>query len=757
MSCISSNFSSFFLNSLNDPSEFSKYLSNGELRFSSTFEDFQVYGQNNAQQQQQQHYQQQQHHINGGVGVLCNANGEIITSNGDEGNSNIENTQPIVTSVQHYGSYQAQQMQQHHLQQQQTRWALPHQQTNHQQNLPLNAAAASAASTSGVATAGNQHFDGSFEFMKYLRHSNDYNDNAHDAGGQPNQSQSSHAIAVGTKPEASLNNGLMDLDNAHKRAAARKTPVLSSVNSNHHNSATSNSSHPTPMDIYDHDSKHNIYDLHHMNSMHSSNSNESSMELSSMNYPNSHLNASNSNTSSEGGNTQNHSDFSMLSGVGKSQNSTTANAATTAAAAAAAAATASPAAPKPLATFTIKDNFEAHPSHKVEEGIFQHMNKLPPKKKDNLKQLGVRFTGQMTLNDKSIIVENFIKFCQEYEIKDHRPFLSLNQSGLNKPDQIKFARYLGQGLPTFTLFCIYSNFKNLFCTKRTEIYTKDGYNLPYILDKIKRFLANTTADLKNIINNQSNDSMDFLTTVPTVAAPSTNSMMNPMSSSLNSLPPPLIPQQPQSSLLSPMGDFGQTKSQLANTRPLESLMIYENFDVHETHRIEDGISTQMARLPPKKQELLKQFGIQTNQTVTYYEKYIIIENFNRFCNEYKVADHRPFLDLQENGLPKSEQLKFIRYLGQGLPNLTLSKIYLVFKDLLGISRIEKMALDGYNLDAILKKKKKNLYNRMTAAAVHKECHPEASTQTKPSTSISTTPAQPSTPLMPLYQQDAYKT
>lgn len=27
-----------------------------------------------------------------------------------------------------------------------------------------------------------------------------------------------------------------------------------------------------------------------------------------------------------------------------------------------------------------------------------------------------------------------------------------------------------------------------------------------------------------------------------------------------------------------------------------------------------------------------------------------------------------------------------------------------------------MALDGYNLDAILKKKKKNLYNRMTAAA-----------------------------------------
>lgn len=402
MSCISSNFSSFFLNSLNDPSEFSKYLSNGELRFSSTFEDFQVYG--GTQQQQQQHYQQpqQQHHING----------ELISSNGDEGNSNIENTQPIIQSVQHYGSYPPQQQQQLNAQQQQTRWALPQhhpqqQQANQNpQNLPQQTHANNITSSAGghqvQTSSGNQHFDGSFEFMKYLRHSNDYSDNSQDGHGA--QSQTSHATAVGTKPDASLNNGLMDLDNAHKRGASRKTPVLSSVNSNHHNN--SNSSHPTPMDIYDHDSKHNIYDLHHMNSVHSSNSNESSMELSSMNYPNSHLNASNSNTSSEGGNTQTHSDFSMLSGVANSQNSSSASGNTTAAAAA------SPAAPKPLASFTIKDNFEAHPSHKVEEGIFQHMNKLPSKKKDNLKQLGVRFTGQMTLNDKSIIVENFIKFCQ---------------------------------------------------------------------------------------------------------------------------------------------------------------------------------------------------------------------------------------------------------------------------------------------------------------------------------------------------------
>jgi len=32
-------------------------------------------------------------------------------------------------------------------------------------------------------------------------------------------------------------------------------------------------------------------------------------------------------------------------------------------------------------------------------------------------------------------------------------------------------------------------------------YTKDGYNLPYILDKTKRFLANTTAGKWNLYLN----------------------------------------------------------------------------------------------------------------------------------------------------------------------------------------------------------------------------------------------------------------
>uniref|UniRef100_B4N5E5 GK20559 n=1 Tax=Drosophila willistoni TaxID=7260 RepID=B4N5E5_DROWI len=152
-------------------------------------------------------------------------------------------------------------------------------------------------------------------------------------------------------------------------------------------------------------------------------------------------------------------------------------------------------------------------------------------------------------------------------------------------------------------------------------------------------------------------------------------------------------------------------------RSLEHMIIYENFDVHETHRIEDGVCTHISRLPPKKQELLKQFGIQSSQQcLSNYEKYILIENFIKFCNEYQISDHRPFLDFHESALSKCEQLKFVRYLGQGLSNLTLNKIYVAFKDLMSHGRTEKSGLDNYNLDALLKKKRKNLYNRLHAAA-----------------------------------------
>uniref|UniRef100_A0A1A9ZKG5 Uncharacterized protein n=1 Tax=Glossina pallidipes TaxID=7398 RepID=A0A1A9ZKG5_GLOPL len=208
-------------------------------------------------------------------------------------------------------------------------------------------------------------------------------------------------------------------------------------------------------------------------------------------------------------------------------------------------------------------------------------------------------------------------------------------------------------------------------------------------------------------------------------------------------------------------DYGNPKCVMP--RALENLMIYENFDVHETHRIEDGICTQLTRLPPKKQELLKQFGIQNNQTVTYYEKYIITENFSRFCNEYKVADHRPFLELQENGLSKSEQLKFVRYLGQGLPNLTLNKIYLAFKDVLGFNRIEKMITDGYNLETILKRKKKNLLNRMSATAVNKECKPDINPSSIPASVLTTASSTAITTnnapqlLSPYQQHNAFNT
>ncbi|TDG52758.1 hypothetical protein AWZ03_000991 [Drosophila navojoa] len=207
--------------------------------------------------------------------------------------------------------------------------------------------------------------------------------------------------------------------------------------------------------------------------------------------------------------------------------------------------------------------------------------------------------------------------------------------------------------------------------------------------------SSSTSNSSNTVNNY----------VPAAAAAASSQSLDTRYScvapaSMSLLPPPSLP---------PLGP---------PPRALEQLIIYENFNVHETHRIEDGVCTHISRLPPKKQELLKQFGIQSSsqQCLSNYEKCILIENFIKFCNEYQISDHRPFLDFHESALSKCEQLKFVRYLGQGLSNLTLNKIYVAFKELLGNGRPDKAGSESYNLDALLKKKRKNLYNRLHAAA-----------------------------------------
>ncbi|XP_016965661.1 uncharacterized protein LOC108034919 isoform X1 [Drosophila biarmipes] len=771
MSCISSNFSSFFLNSLNDPSEFSKYLSNGELKCTN-FEEFQVFGcgagaptQQQQPPQQQQHQQQQQqqysqtHLPNGNPAAVAAsaadfANYEATQATSQRENSSSANSGSSVNPA-HYASAAAASAS--------VEAAAPTSNpgVGAAGSSPLTATPPSNRWPTAVATpnghqsttasAGGsvpQHFDGSFEFIKYLRHSTDFTpssaSSASEASSCP-EKPGKQGIPAGTTPpppaQSPVASGLLDLDTStsqKSRSASRKVAALLSSVSRASNSLVDTSS--SALDVFDHDSKQTIFDLQHMASNGSSNSNESSLEM--LAFPNSHLNASNSNTSSEGAACGSAGEFGGLL-TGASCSSSTASS--------------SSHAPKLLGSFVIKENFEVHPSHKVEEGIFQHMNKLPSKKKDTLKQLGVRFTGQMTLTDKSIVVENFIKFCEEYDIKDHRPWLSLNQCGLNKPEQIKFARYLGQGLPTFTLFCIYSNFKNLFCTKRTEIYTKDGYNLPYILDKTKRFLANTTADLKNMAaandgslefasgsggsSSSNSNTSSSAANIGSNSNSSSSGSSNPVPGSginPNALPAGYVTsstaqqqqqqQQHQHQMaMDPRYGCGAPPALLPPPpipalgpppRSLEQLIIYENFDVHETHRIEDGVCTHISRLPPKKQELLKQFGIQSSSQhcLSNYEKYILIENFIKFCNEYQISDHRPFLDFHESALSKCEQLKFVRYLGQGLSNLTLNKIYVAFKELLGNGRPEKASMEGYNLDTLLKKKRKNLYNRMHAAA-----------------------------------------
>ncbi|XP_017080445.2 uncharacterized protein LOC108114164 isoform X2 [Drosophila eugracilis] len=760
MSCISSNFSSFFLNSLNDPSEFSKYLSNGELKCTN-FEEFQVFGcgagaptQQQQQQQQQQHQQYSHTHLPNGSAAASATdfpNYEVTTTSQRESTSSVNSGSSV--NPAHYASGAASASA--NIEASVAAAPTSNPGAGAAGSTPLTATPPSNRWPTAVATPNGhqgtasapgsvpQHFDGSFEFIKYLRHSTDFTpstaSSASETSSCPEKTGNGKpGIPAGTTPpppaQSPVASGLIDLDTStsqKSRSASRKVAALLSSVSRASNSLVDTST--SALDVFDHDSKQTIFDLQHMASNGSSNSNESSLEM--LAFPNSHLNASNSNTSSEGAACGSAGEFGGLL-TGASCSSSTASS--------------SSHAPKLLGSFVIKENFEVHPSHKVEEGIFQHMNKLPSKKKDTLKQLGVRFTGQMTLTDKSIVVENFIKFCEEYDIKDHRPWLSLNQCGLNKPEQIKFARYLGQGLPTFTLFCIYSNFKNLFCTKRTEIYTKDGYNLPYILDKTKRFLANTTADLKNMA--AANDgSLEFASSSggsssnSNTSSSNTNigSNSNSSSGSSNAVAGSVInsnsvamsagyvtssaAQQQHQMAMDPRYGCGAPPALLPPPpipalgpppRSLEQLIIYENFDVHETHRIEDGVCTHISRLPPKKQELLKQFGIQSSSQhcLSNYEKYILIENFIKFCNEYQISDHRPFLDFHESALSKCEQLKFVRYLGQGLSNLTLNKIYVAFKELLGNGRPEKASMEGYNLDTLLKKETKNLYNRMHAAA-----------------------------------------
>ncbi|XP_020816783.1 LIM domain-containing protein A isoform X2 [Drosophila serrata] len=550
MSCISSNFSSFFLNSLNDPSEFSKYLSNGELKCSN-FEEFQVFGCAGATSQQQHHQQQQQlqqlqqqqqqysthsHLTNGGsvtdfyeaaaatqataaaaastsqretcTGSAVSSSGSTVIADASIAAAPTSATAPTGSSVSTGGAGGAGGSITGTPLLPSNRWPTAVATPNG------HASGAAAVGTTAAASV-PQHFDGSFEFIKYLRHSTDFTPSpgpssvSEGAAGGPEKGKSLLAGSTPPPPAQSpVAGGLIDLDTStsqKSRSASRKVAALLSSVSRASNTLVDTST--SALDVFDHDSKQTIFDLQHMASNGSSNSNESSLEM--LAFPNSHLNASNSNTSSEGAACGSAGEFGGLL-TGASCSSSTASSTSHA--------------PKLLGSFVIKENFEVHPSHKVEEGIFQHMNKLPSKKKDTLKQLGVRFTGQMTLTDKSIVVENFIKFCEEYDIKDHRPWLSLNQCGLNKPEQIKFARYLGQGLPTFTLFCIYSNFKNLFCTKRTEIYTKDGYNLPYILDKTKRFLANTTAgdnvnNSNNITTNNTSNKTNNTTTTTTPSTP----------------------------------------------------------------------------------------------------------------------------------------------------------------------------------------------------------------------------------------------
>ncbi|KAL5278854.1 hypothetical protein ACFFRR_003470 [Megaselia abdita] len=397
--------------------------------------------------------------------------------------------------------------------------------------------------------------------------------------------------------------------------------------------------------------------------------------------------------------------------------------------------------PKTLMDFFITENFYVPPSHKIEDGILKHMNRLPIKKKDDLKSLGVTFTGQISIDDKLIIVQNFERFCDEYGITDHRPFLEVSKCRMLKAEKIKFARYLGQGLPKLALFCIYNNFKNMFNLHCVNL------DLPQIFKKLKYVLSNKASLKRMPKTHQSENSVEESTT--TISKSSNQTSQSPLPVIFNeyiyeipsfsetcpyneliikyectkcdeffrnledlsqhskkvhveSLEDPKITE------IEKEGKHEQTLVTVINPNALTEFVIKENFEVHQSHRVEDGIFQHMTRLPLKKRNQFKSLGVTLALHISIDDKSIIVENFTRFCDEYGIKDHRPFLEVSKCGMLKAEQVKFARYLGQGLPTLALFCIYKNFQNLFCMKKFKGDVKSIYDLQCILKMAKRFL-------------------------------------------------
>lgn len=343
MSCISSNFSSFFLDSLNDPSEFAKYLSNTENKVHTMDE---IYTTTN----------------NGSIATTINNSGTHYNSGGGGSSNNIMNTsgcdgdeQCVSSSSVYNHHHENHQNNNHH-----STVATPtssqshhhHHQNHHQYNqqqTSQNYQHQHHSNPDGHISNNPTSFDGSFEFSKFLKHHSEY--------GEETTPPTNNLIDLDSSTPTNRSNNSCDLDNFIDHDDSKHTFDV-------HNS--NESSTGTGISSLDHNNKtsSNISEC-------SDNSNQTSAIVTTNNH-----NSNNNNNNNNSSNNNNNN------------------------------------ASKPLGKFLIRDNFDVHPAHKVEEGIFQHMNKLPNKKKETLKQLGVTFTGHMSIDDKSIIVDNFARFCE---------------------------------------------------------------------------------------------------------------------------------------------------------------------------------------------------------------------------------------------------------------------------------------------------------------------------------------------------------
>ncbi|GJQ68687.1 hypothetical protein Trydic_g17227 [Trypoxylus dichotomus] len=155
-----------------------------------------------------------------------------------------------------------------------------------------------------------------------------------------------------------------------------------------------------------------------------------------------------------------------------------------------------------LRQLTVNITWDVPLSHTIETRISSCATK---QQEEQFRSLGIKFkNGYFTKKEDEQIKKNFKQFCMEHGLKyDAKPFLRFlygQEPILKKVERLKFARYLGRGLPYRRLFGIYSRFKILYSALNKGRFTpeEDAVILKYM--ELLKFSNNQFAELSKILN-----------------------------------------------------------------------------------------------------------------------------------------------------------------------------------------------------------------------------------------------------------------